>query len=57
MGGYKGNIEQLSFNSSPERFFFAIVGTRRPTSYGQQITNRFSRQLSEAGMVIVSGMA
>ena len=37
--------------------FFAIVGTRKPTSYGIQITKKFSRELVEAGFVIVSGMA
>ncbi len=37
--------------------FFAIVGTRKPTSYGIQITKKFSRELTEAGFTIVSGMA
>ena len=42
---------------SPSTVFFAIVGTRKPTSYGQQITYKFARELTEAGFVIVSGMA
>lgn len=37
--------------------YFAIVGTRKPTSYGQQIAYKFARELTEAGFVIVSGMA
>ncbi len=35
----------------------AIVGTRRPTSYGQRLAKEFSRGLAEAGATIVSGMA
>lgn len=37
--------------------YFAIVGTRKPTSYGRQIAYKFARELAEAGFVIVSGMA
>ena len=37
--------------------YFAIVGTRKPTSYGTQIAYKFARELAEAGFVIVSGMA
>lgn len=37
--------------------YFAIVGTRKPTSYGIQIAYKFSRELTEAGFIIVSGMA
>lgn len=36
---------------------FAIVGTRKPTAYGIQITKKFTRELVEAGFIIVSGMA
>jgi len=39
------------------KIYFAIVGTRKPTSYGRQIAYKFSRELAEAGFVIVSGMA
>lgn len=35
----------------------AVVGTRRPTSYGQRLAKEFSRGLAEAGATIVSGMA
>ncbi|MFA6532484.1 MAG: DNA-processing protein DprA [Patescibacteria group bacterium] len=37
--------------------YFAIVGTRKPTAYGIQITKKFTRELVEAGFIIVSGMA
>ncbi|PIP63810.1 DNA-protecting protein DprA [Candidatus Roizmanbacteria bacterium CG22_combo_CG10-13_8_21_14_all_34_12] len=40
-----------------KQIYFAIVGTRKPTSYGTQIAYKFSRELSEAGFIIVSGMA
>ena len=35
----------------------AVVGTRVPTAYGRQITTSLTRQLCEAGMSIVSGLA
>ncbi len=35
----------------------AIVGTRHITSYGREITEMFARELSNAGLIIVSGMA
>ncbi len=34
-----------------------IVGTRLPTSYGRQAAEKFSKELSEAGWTIISGMA
>ena len=34
-----------------------MVGTRRPTPYGNQIAERMSRDLAERGLVIVSGLA
>lgn len=37
--------------------FFAIVGTRNPTSYGTHIAYHFASGLAENGFVIVSGMA
>jgi DNA processing protein len=35
----------------------AIIGTRKPTSYGLSIADRFAAELAKAGVVIVSGMA
>ncbi|HEX3327302.1 MAG TPA: DNA-processing protein DprA [Actinomycetota bacterium] len=40
-----------------EKTHVAIVGTRRPTRAGLEIAERFARELSEAGFVIVSGLA
>lgn len=34
-----------------------IVGSRRPTAYGHEVTYRFSSQLAAKGIVIVSGLA
>ena len=36
---------------------FAIVGSRRATNYGILQTNKFAREVADAGFVIVSGMA
>lgn len=35
----------------------AIVGTRRPTAYGREVTHRFACELARRGVVIVSGLA
>lgn len=35
----------------------AIVGTRKPTHYAQKITEKWAKIFSEAGIVIVSGLA
>lgn len=35
----------------------AVVGTRRPTRYGREVTTLFVRELVQADRVIVSGMA
>jgi DNA processing protein len=47
----RGNVEVLS------RHAISMVGTRRPTPYGNQITERLARDLAERGLVIVSGLA
>ena len=36
---------------------FAIVGTRRPTHYGREATERIASQLACAGYTVVSGLA
>lgn len=36
---------------------FAIVGTRRCSSYGKEVAFNFAKELSQAGIVIVSGLA
>jgi DNA processing protein len=35
----------------------AIVGTRKPTAYGREVTQRFARELASRGVVVVSGLA
>lgn len=35
----------------------AIVGTRRSTSYGREVTSRMATGLTEAGVTVVSGLA
>ncbi len=35
----------------------AVVGTRRPTRYGLRMASRLGRELSAAGVVVVSGLA
>jgi len=37
--------------------YFAVVGTRSPTSYGRQITQKLTFELAAAGFIIVSGLA
>ena len=47
----------LDLSSSFMERTFAIVGTRKLTSYGRQVTEHLTGQLVNAGFVIVSGLA
>jgi DNA processing protein len=47
----RGDAELLN------RHTIAIVGTRRPTPYGNQMSERLGRDLAERGLVVVSGLA
>ena len=40
-----------------DEWSLAIVGTRRPTPYGNQITRKLAGELSDQGLTIVSGLA
>ncbi len=51
----KGDLKNFDLNE--KNFFMAVVGTRGPTGYGQQITKKFAFDLASAGVVIVSGLA
>lgn len=51
----KGDIKGLS--QLEQEYPFAIVGTRKPTSYGVYLARKFSHDLATAGFVIVSGLA
>ena len=46
-----GNIELL------RRPSIAIVGTRRPTPYGNQVAEKLAKDLADRGLTIVSGLA
>ena len=35
----------------------AIVGSRRPTAYGREVTQMIARELAQAGVIVISGMA
>lgn len=35
----------------------AIIGTRRPTAYGREVTRQLATELAQQGVVIVSGLA
>lgn len=35
----------------------AIVGTRKPTAYGRQVTERLASELASRGVVVISGLA
>ncbi len=35
----------------------AIVGTRKPTAYGREVTIRFASELAAKGVVVISGLA
>ena len=42
---------------TPDSLGFAIVGTRRYSTYGKRIATAIAEDLSDAGLIIVSGMA
>ena len=48
----KGDVKLLSSD-----YNIAIVGTRHPTIYGKQVTEKFSKELTLNGFNIVSGLA
>ena len=55
--GPHGGVAGEKRGSELSQTLFAIVGTRKPTSYGRQIAYKFARELTEAGFITVSGMA
>lgn len=50
----RGKIGLFDFSKD---IFFAIVGTRNPTPYGEQVAAILAGQLAKSGVVIVSGLA
>jgi DNA processing protein len=65
--GYPTRLKELSPSppvlyirgeiQSDDHWAVAIVGTRRITAYGNQVTERIATRLAHAGVTIVSGMA
>jgi DNA processing protein len=53
----KGDTSLFQKLNEDKLIFFAIVGTRKPTSYGQDLAAKFATDLAASGLVIVSGMA
>lgn len=43
--------------SERDEWSIAVVGTRRPTPYGRQVTRQLTADLADAGLTIVSGLA
>ena len=48
---YIGKLPEIRLTS------VAIVGTRRPSAYGKEVTHRLAYDLASRGIVIVSGLA
>lgn len=48
---YRGDVGLLN------GFCIGIVGSRKPTAYGNSVAKNFARELSSCGITIVSGMA
>jgi DNA processing protein len=47
----RGNIGLLN------RHIISIVGTRRPTPYGNQMAEKLARDLADCGLIVASGLA
>src|ERR1700730_11601792 len=47
----RGNVQVLNCHA------ISIVGTRRPTPYGNQIAERLARDLANHGLIVASGLA
>lgn len=50
----KGNLKNLDLKN---KHAIGVVGTRKPTAYGQQVAKKLTAGLAEQGFIIVSGMA
>lgn len=50
-------IEGVPLEEILQRPRVAIVGSRKPTTYGEQVAELFTTNLAEQGIVIVSGLA
>ena len=43
--------------SERDEWSLAVVGTRRPTAYGRQVTRQLASELADTGLTIISGLA
>ncbi len=50
----RGDVKKLDFKN---KYLIGVVGTRKPTAYGQQTAKKITANLAAAGFTIVSGMA
>jgi len=50
----RGDLEHFQLSQS---IGVAVVGTRRPSTYGSQIARQFAADLAQLGLTVVSGMA
>lgn len=46
-----------TLKSDEDRFALAIVGTRKVTAYGRQVTEQFAQELAKGQVTVVSGLA
>lgn len=53
----KSNLETAEINSLFKRRIIAVVGTRKMTAYGKDVTAKLTQKLVDCGFVIVSGLA
>lgn len=53
----KSNLDTVEINSLLKHRIIAIVGTRKMTAYGKEVTAKLASELVGYGFVIVSGMA
>ena len=51
---FVGTLPKVGF---PETTVVAFVGTRKPTSYGKEVTFNLAYKLAQKGVIIVSGLA
>lgn len=54
---YKSQLSPQQINQLTKRKIIGIVGTRKITSYGKEVTAKLTRELVGSGFTIVSGMA
>lgn len=60
LSNYKGMPSELyTIGSLPKDRppTIAIIGSRKPTAYGEEITKRFATALAQRGVVVISGLA